>query len=151
MLILLVGVNVLHVALAVYQVRDGADKVLAGVEHLQHGPPVRLERQPVVELHLARQPGVVAGCPVQKVRALLLHHGNALALALVEDSRVGHAQNGAAPEHGVVLFGFPDHPRLLQGQPDALVGGPGAAVQLPDAVKPALFVRRIPPHEKGFE
>ena len=94
---------------------------------------------------------MVAGSPVQKVRALFLHGSNALALALVEDGRVGHAQNGAAPEHGIVLFCFPDHPRLLHRVSlDALVGGPGAAVQLPDAVKPALFVRRIPPHGKGL-
>ena len=57
--VLLPGVDILHIALVVHKVWQGTDKMLAAAEHLQHRPPVRRKPQPVVELHLARQPGVV--------------------------------------------------------------------------------------------
>ena len=102
-----------------------------------------------MELHLSRKAGVVARCPENIVRVLFLHGGNALALALVEDRRVGHALDVSAPQHRVVFLRLFDHPRLLHRVDfRALVGRPGAAVQLLDAVQPALFVRRVPSHRK---
>ena len=121
----------------------------AGAEHLKHGPPLPIERQPVVELHLPRQAGVVTGDPVEKMGASLHHGGNALAPALIKDGRVGHPQNGAALEHRVVLLCLPDPPCLLHRvDAQALVGATRAAVQLLDAVKPALLIRRVPPHRE---
>ena len=148
-MVFLRGVDVLHVALVIDEVRDGADEVLAGVEDLQHRPSVFAESQPVVELHLSRQTGVVAGHPVQKVRAFLLHVRDALAPALVEDGRVGHAQDDPAFQQRVVLLRFPDHPCLFHRVlSQALVGCAGAAVKLLDAVEPPALVRCIPPHRK---
>ena len=149
--VFLPGVDVLHIALVVHEVRDGADEVLAGIEHLQHRPALAVKIQPVVHLHLARQTGVVAGHPVQKVRPPLHHGGDALAPALVEDGRVGDALNDSAPEHRVVLLGLPDAPCLLHRvDAQAIVGASGAAVQLLDAVEPPFLVRRVPPHREGL-
>ena len=146
-MVLLPGVDVLHIALVIDQVREGADEVPAGAEHLKHGPPLPIERQPVVELHLPRQAGVVTGDPVEKMGASLHHGGNALAPALIKDGGVGHPQNGAALEHRVVLLCLPDPPCLFHRiDAQALVGAARAAVQLLDAVKPALLIRRVPPH-----
>ncbi len=81
--------------------------------------------------------------------ASLHHGGNALAPALIKDSGVSHPQNGAALEHRVVLFRLPDAPCLLyRVDLQALVGRARAAVQLLDAVKPALLIRRVPPHRE---
>ena len=148
-MVLLPGVDVLHIALVIDQVREGADKVPAGAEHLKHGPPLPIERQPVVELHLPRQPGVVTGDPVEKMGASLHHGGNALAPALIKDGGVGHPQNGVALEHRVVLLCLPDPPCLFHRiDAQALVGAARTAVQLLDAVKPALLIRRVPPHRE---
>ena len=122
--------------------------MLAGVEHLKHGPSVGIERQPIVELHLSGQPGVISGHPVQKVRAFLLHHGDALALTLVEDGRIGHAGDDAAPQLGVVLFHLADHPRLFHRVRHRAHVRPLAAVQFPDAVQPPFLVGRIPAHRE---
>ena len=147
--ILLRGVDVLHIALVIDEVRDGADEVLAGVEDLQHRPSVFAESQPIVKLHLSRQTGVVAGHPVQEIRALFLHVRDALAPALVEDGRVGHAQDDPAFQQRVVLLRFPDHPCLFHRVlSQALVGCAGAAVKLLDPVEPPALVRCIPPHRK---
>ncbi len=56
--ILLPGVDILHIALVVHKVWQGTDKMLAAAEHLQHRPSVRRKPQPVVKLHLTCQPGV---------------------------------------------------------------------------------------------
>ena len=134
-MILLPGVDILHIALVVHKVRQGADEVLAAAEHLQHRPSVRREPQPVVELHLARQPGVIPGLPAQKMRAALHHGRNALAPALVEDGGVCHPVDHPAPQQRVVLLGLPDALGLLHRvDAQTLVGASGAAVQLLDAV-----------------
>ena len=148
--ILLVRINVLHVALVVHKVRDGPDEVFAGVKHLQHGPPLGVKGQPVVHLHLSGKAGVVSRVPYQVVRVLFLHPGNALALALVEDGRVRHALDHPVFQHRVVLFRFPYAPGLLHRVDlQAFVRRTVAAVQLLDAVQPALFVRCVPPHREG--
>ena len=142
-------VDVLHPALVVDQIRDGSDEVLAGVEDLKHRLAFFVEGQPVVELHLARQPRVVAGHPVQKIRAFLLHGRNAFAPALVEDGRVCHSGNDPPSQHRVVLLRLPDHPGLFHRvHLRSLVGGPGAAVQFLDPVEPPFLVRRVPPHRE---
>nr|DAL39790.1 MAG TPA_asm: hypothetical protein [Caudoviricetes sp.] len=147
--VFLSGVDVFHVALAVHQVRDGADEVFAGGKHLKHGPPILSKGKTVVELHLPSKPRVVTGGPVQKVRGLFLHLGNALTLTLVEDGRVGHPQNHPPFQQRVVLLCLSDAPCLLHRVDfQALVGRPGAAVQLLDAVQPSFFVRCVPPHGK---
>ena len=70
-------------------------------------------KRQVVELHLARKPGVVAGGPAQEVRAALHHSGNALAAALIKDGRIGNAVDHPAPQQRVVLLCLPDAPGLF--------------------------------------
>ena len=147
--VFLPGVDVLHIALVVHQVRDGPDEMPTGAEHLKHRPALPVKGQPVVELHLARQPGVVAGPPVQEIGRPLHHRRDALAPALVKDGRVRDALNDPPPEQRVVLLHFPDLSCLLHRvDAQALVGASGAAVQFLDAVEPPLFVRRVPSHRE---
>ena len=92
-----------------------------------------------MKLHLTRQPGVVPGLPVQKMRAALHHGRNALAPALVKDGGVCHSVDHPAPQQRVVLLSFPDALGLLyRVNAQALVGAAGAAVQFLDAVQPPL-------------
>ena len=93
------GVNVFHPALVVHKVRNSADKMPAGVKYLKHRPALAVKCQPVVQLHLACKSRVVARCPEDVIRVLFLHGRNALALTLVEDSRVCHAGNLPPAQH----------------------------------------------------
>ena len=68
-----VCVDVLHVGLVIDQVWHRSDEVPAGVKHIQHGPPVLVKGQPVVDLHFPVDPGVV---PFLEVHPLPLHQGS---------------------------------------------------------------------------
>ena len=69
--------------------------------------------------------------------------------ALVEDGRVGHAQDDPAFQQRVIFLCLPDHPCLFHRVlSQALVGCAGATVKLLDTVEPPALVRCIPPHRK---
>ncbi len=119
--------------------------MLAGVEDIQHGHALGVEDQPVMDLHLSVDPGVVA---LLEVHPLPLHQGaDALRAVAAPDGRIAHPVDLAPLQVRVFRLDLPDLPGHLRGlQPHAGVGYAGAAVVFPDPVHAPLPVHGVPAH-----
>ena len=144
-MVLAVGIHVLNVRLAVYQIRHRPDEMLTGIKHIQHGDSVSIKGQPVVDLHLAVQPVMLPRLPEH---ALALHYRrHTFRAAVAEDGRVCHAPHGTPLQIGVLPLNAAYFLRHMVRRPlHALVGRPRAAVQLPNTIQPPVLIHGVPAH-----
>ena len=142
-MILPLGVQVFGALGVVLQGGQGADERGAVGKDIQHGKPVVVKLEPVVQLHPPRQPLVVPGgeidlMPCRSVR-------DALSRLPVPDGGVGDSGDPLSRKPPVLAFDAVNFPEYLLRRPlDPLVGGSGAAVQLQNPVGYPIIVHCPP-------